>query len=124
MTDINNSNVATAVTTQEIVQDISVISQAISVAGKDWWKSKILWVNIVTVIASVSAYFGFDFQSHGINPHKVATSITTILGIANVVLRIYSTTNIKPILPQKTNAPSNTTTTATTTTVTTETTVQ
>lgn len=100
MTDLNNSNVAATASTQpnqEVVQDIEVISQILS-ESKIWWKSKMLWVNILTIIGSLTAYFGFDLKAHGINYDALATTITTILGIANIVLRIFSKTTIR-ILP-------------------------
>lgn len=105
MADINNSNVAevittstTTSTTQEIVQDISVISQIIT-SGKDWWKSRILWVNALTIIGSLTTYFGFDLKSHGINYDALATAITTILGVANIVLRFFTKIAINSIVP-------------------------
>lgn len=56
-------------------------------AGKDFWASKVVWINFLAIVGTVAAYFGFDFKAHNIDPEIVATLITTIVGILNLYYR-------------------------------------
>ena len=65
--------------------------------GKDFWLSKVFWLNVLTVIGTIALYFGFDFKAHNLNPELIATLITTILGAINVYLRGGTNAPINPL---------------------------
>jgi hypothetical protein len=78
---VSNANIT------DIIHDISILAQNIESAPKDWWTSKIIWVNIGTIIVSLTTYFGFDLKSHGIDMNTLIAFIPTILGFINILLR-------------------------------------
>ena len=55
--------------------------------GKDWWKSKTIWVNLISIVVTVLTYFGIDAK---VNP-QLETAIVTIapliIGMLNLYLR-------------------------------------
>jgi len=69
---------------QHVLEDL--VSN-IQVSGKNWWNSKVIWINLITVITSASAYFGLDLKQYNINIDLIATLITIVLGIANLYYR-------------------------------------
>lgn len=66
-------------------------------AGKDFWQSKVFWINTITVIGTLTAYFGFDFKAHNIDPEMVATIVTTIIGLLNLYFRRGTATPWNPV---------------------------
>lgn len=78
----------------QVLEDIANCLQA---TGKDWWKSKVIWINLITIIGSCAAYLGFDFKSHNINPETIATLITVVLGVVNLYYRKGTDIPINPI---------------------------
>ena len=52
---------------------------------KAWYKSKTIWVNLVALVASVSAAFGFEL---GLTEEVQGSIVAGIMGAVNVVLRI------------------------------------
>jgi hypothetical protein len=68
-------------------------------SGKDFWTSKVFWINIIALLGSIAAYFGFDFKAHDINPEAVATFVTTILAVVNLYYRKGTDRPLNPIGP-------------------------
>jgi hypothetical protein len=66
-------------------------------AGIEFWQSRTVWVNIIAIVASAAAYFGFDFKAHNISQETVVTIITTALGIINLYLRKGTDKPINPV---------------------------
>jgi hypothetical protein len=89
-----NSAIQDNVDLQHILEDL--VSN-IQTAGKNWWQSKVIWINLITVIISASAYFGIDLEKYNINPDFIATLITIILGMVNLYYRKGTDTPINPI---------------------------
>ena len=56
-----------------------------------WYLSKTLWVNVVSAVAALAGVFNFDL---GLTPEVQATVVTTVLALANVVLRLTTKTAI------------------------------
>ena len=56
-----------------------------------WYLSKTLWVNVVSALAALAGVFNFDL---GLTPEVQATVVTTVLALANVVLRLTTKTAI------------------------------
>ena len=50
--------------------------------GKKWYLSKTIWFNILTLLASILAYYGINIPSDEIGP---LTSLIVIFG--NIILR-------------------------------------
>ena len=75
--------------------------------GIEFWQSKTVWLNIIAIVASLAAYFGFDFKAHGISQETVVTIITTILGIVNLYLRKGTDRPINPVGQSVKNIGSN-----------------
>ena len=63
--------------------------------GKEIWQSKVVWLNVISIMATAAAHFGFDFKAHGINEESLATLIITIVGIINLYLRKGTDTPLK-----------------------------
>lgn len=85
---------------QHVLEDLVF---GIQIAGKDWWQSKVIWINLITVIVSASAYFGFDLKKYNINADFLATLITIILGMVNLYYRKGTDTPINQITIPGTN---------------------
>ena len=56
-----------------------------------WYVSKTLWVNVVSAVAALAGVFNFDL---GLTPEVQATVVTTVLALANVLLRLTTKTAI------------------------------
>ena len=56
-----------------------------------WYLSKTLWVNVVSAVAALAGVFNFDL---GLTPEVQATVVTTVLALANVLLRLTTKTPI------------------------------
>lgn len=56
-----------------------------------WYLSKTLWVNVVSALAALAGVFNFDL---GLTPEVQATVVTTVLALANVLLRLTTKTAI------------------------------
>lgn len=56
-----------------------------------WYLSKTLWVNVVSAVAALAGVFNFDL---GLTPEIQATVVTTVLALANVLLRLTTKTAI------------------------------
>jgi len=56
-----------------------------------WYLSKTLWVNVVSAVAALAGVFNFDL---GLTPEVQATVVTTVLALANVLLRLTTKTAI------------------------------
>ena len=66
-------------------------------AGIEFWQSRTVWINIIAIVASLAAYFGFDFKAHNISQETVVTVITTVLGLVNLYLRKGTDKPINPV---------------------------
>ena len=73
---------------------INAISQ-IPASGKPWWQSRILWVNIIAILSSVTAYFGFSLNF--LTPEMCMTLVPIIMGALNIYLRLRAKDPIQPI---------------------------
>lgn len=56
---------------------------------KKWWKSKTLWINVLTVIAGVAG-------GGLLNEHLSANEVAIIGGVANIALRTITKAPIAP----------------------------
>lgn len=56
-----------------------------------WYLSKTLWVNVVAAAATLAGVFKIDL---GLTPEVQATVVTTVLALANVLLRLTTNTAI------------------------------
>ena len=56
-----------------------------------WYLSKTLWVNVVSAVAALAGVFNFDL---GLTPEVQATVVTTVLALANVLLRLTTKTAV------------------------------
>ena len=56
-----------------------------------WYLSKTLWVNVVATFATLTGVFNLDL---GLTPDVQATVVTTVLALANVLLRLTTKTAI------------------------------
>jgi len=65
---------------------------------KPWWKSKTMWVSIITIVAG--AFSGLVDQNLVTNP-KIVSVILTVVGILNLVLRMVTST---PVVAKKPTA--------------------
>jgi len=52
---------------------------------KPWWQSKTLWVNGLTLIATIAAAFGIDL---GLDEQTKGTLVLGALAAVNVILRL------------------------------------
>jgi hypothetical protein len=52
--------------------------------AKKWYESKTLWVNLVALVASITAALGVDL---GLTHEAQATAVGVIMSIINLVLR-------------------------------------
>jgi hypothetical protein len=57
--------------------------------SKVWYASKTIWVNVVALVASLLAVMGVD-----LTPDQQGALVTSILAIANIVLRFVTTTAV------------------------------
>lgn len=72
----------------KILLKLRGIEKEIMMNKKDWWKSKTIWLNVVSV-----AVFAIDkLSGAGAIPADVAG---VVIGVANVVLRIITTKAVK-----------------------------
>ena len=63
----------------DLIESLSTVEE-----GKNWWKSKTVWVNIVAIVGSIGAVFGFNIP---LDPELCMTLFPVILGAINLVLR-------------------------------------
>lgn len=61
---------------------------------KDYWTSKTLWANVLTLIATAGITYQGDLIA--MFPH-LASYITTGLALVNVALRLITNKGIKPL---------------------------
>jgi len=54
-------------------------------AGKNWWESKVVWVNIIGIITTGLAYFGIDAK---VNP-ELETFVVTVLPLIIGAINLY-----------------------------------
>lgn len=67
--------------------------------NKVFWKSKTIWVNVLTVLASAGAQLApvvDQLALAGVDPKivAVATAVVGTLGLANIWLRVISKTGV------------------------------
>jgi hypothetical protein len=70
-------------TPTEMIQNL-ITSLTTVPEGKEWWQSRMVWVNVVAIIGAISAYFGLPIH---IEPELAMTIYPLILGLINVYLR-------------------------------------
>jgi len=58
---------------------------------KSWYQSKTLWVNFIAVVAII-LNFQFGFQ---LDAETQAVVVTTVLAVVNIVLRLFTDTEIE-----------------------------
>lgn len=59
--------------------------------SKRWWASKIVWVNLVALVATVAPLVGLDM---GLDAEKQASIVAGVMAVVNIVLRFVTN---KPI---------------------------
>lgn len=69
---------------QKKAEVITEIITEVVANPKEWWKSKTLWVNAITLVGSVVLSLGIT----GLDAAMVAQITTVALAVANVVLRL------------------------------------
>lgn len=74
----------------DLVDSLSEVDE-----GKEWWQSRMVWVNIAAIIGSIGAVFGFNIP---IDPELAMTIFPLILGVVNLILRKKTSKSIKPII--------------------------
>jgi len=81
----------------DIIEEISIISEEIKNSSdeKPWWTSKVILVNIGALVIMLSAYFGLDLKSQGIDVKSVVEIAAFILPMVNIWLRSNSKQTIK-----------------------------
>jgi hypothetical protein len=52
-------------------------------AGKEWWTSKTIWMNLIALAGSILIAVGFD-------PGRWAEISTVALAVVNLILRLYT----------------------------------
>jgi hypothetical protein len=52
-------------------------------AGKEWWTSKTIWMNLIALVGSILIAIGFD-------PGRWAEISTVSLAVVNLILRLYT----------------------------------
>lgn len=62
--------------------------------GKDFYKSKTFWVNLVAIVASIAGVFSLDL---GLDPETQTAVVASIMGVVNIVLRFITKEPIKPV---------------------------
>jgi len=87
----------------DIIEGISVISEEIKNSSdeKPWWTSKVILVNIGALAVMLTAYFGLDLKSQGIDVKGIVEIATLLLPMVNIWLRSNSKQQIKKeIIPE------------------------
>ncbi len=59
---------------------------------KKWYNSRVLWVNIVAMIATLATVFGVDL---GLTAEVQASIVAGIMSVVNIVLRFDTDTPIE-----------------------------
>lgn len=57
--------------------------------SKTWYTSRTIWVNLVALVASMLMVFGVE-----LTPDQQGALVTTILAIANIVLRFVTSSSV------------------------------
>jgi len=70
-------------TPTEMIQNL-ITSLTTIPEGKEWWESRMVWVNIIAIVGAIGAYFGLPIH---IEPELAMTIYPLILGLINVYLR-------------------------------------
>lgn len=52
--------------------------------GKDWWRSKVVWSNVIVVVIAIFAYFGLDLN---VDPELMEVVLPVVLAIINLWFR-------------------------------------
>jgi hypothetical protein len=52
-------------------------------AGKEWWTSKTIWMNLIALVGSILIAIGID-------PGRWAEISTVALAVVNLILRLYT----------------------------------
>lgn len=89
--------VSNAVSKTDTVALIAELANQIQIEGKNWYTSKVIWINIGAIVVAISGYFGFDLKEHGINIETLISIIPVILAVLNIYFRAKSNEPIKPI---------------------------
>lgn len=95
--DINKvvESVSTSNTCSIVSEVTDLLKNINAIPCKEIWQSKVIWLNVLSIAATVAAHYGFDFKAHGIDEESVATLIITVVGIINVYLRKGTDTALK-----------------------------
>ncbi len=87
----NNEDVMEKVSNLPIDLIINLIESFVEGNTKDWWKSKTIWVNILSTACFAALYFGVDLAGYLEIYFLLLPAITSII---NVILRNTSNTKI------------------------------
>ena len=52
---------------------------------KPWWTSKMIWANVLAMVAAISGATGIDL---GLTPEAQSQIVVGIMSVVNVVLRV------------------------------------
>lgn len=77
---LENSGKTPTALVEDLVNSIEAVP-----AGKDWWASKVVWVNVISILSAIAAHFGFT--SFQIDPQLFDTIFPIIIAVINVYLR-------------------------------------
>ena len=61
------------------------VSVNAEVAMKPWWTSKMIWANVLAMVAAISGATGIDL---GLTPEAQSQIVVGIMSVVNVVLRV------------------------------------
>ena len=93
---VNISNAVANSNASTIISEVSdLLNNIKDISGKEIWQSKVVWLNVLSIAATIAAHFGFDFKAHGINEETLATILVTAVGIINLYLRKGTDTPLK-----------------------------
>jgi hypothetical protein len=56
-------------------------------AGKDFWMSKVVWINFLAILTAIFAYFGIDLKQYNLDPDTCITIVSVITAMANLYFR-------------------------------------
>lgn len=77
----------------DLVESLTTVPQ-----GKNWWQSRVVWVNIVAIIATITATFGLPIN---IDPNLAMALFPVVLAVANLFLRGKTNKSLNPVMKKK-----------------------
>ena len=59
--------------------------------NKNWYASRTLWANIIALVVTTAAVFGYDL---GLDAEAQSTVVAGVMAVVNIVLRLDTSTKI------------------------------